>query len=672
MISFAYYFCNLVDKEIEVTVTILPEGDILQYLPFDVDEILRKLSDMWDYVLNGQCFLAYLSQVLSYLELIAVYLLPVLLLLLLVPTIVKSVLLSPNTAHGEKTRSVRLFESKVLPKICYVKEHFGTFFELLMTTKVYKCIFVFIWLINFNVITILFEALAYYLYFAFSFDMLNLISIQIVKLLLDLLIMFSGAPVLFWLIVTYVIICKVRREIGYKRLNHRENLDRDLIGRQPLIMMFTGTMGTGKTTAVTSFSLSQEIRFREKAFELLFEIEGQYPNFAWIDFEDYIITSIKLGKVKNLTQCRALIKQCKELYEETGCDILLFDYNSKLYRTSFDDNLTDTDIWKALEDYACLYFIYIIQSSLLVANYAIRVDSVLDSVGNFPLWDNELFRNTPQESKLRSRRSHILDYDILRMGVRMLEDNPNRNTFEFGILSMSEFAKERGNQLTLQDVKKNDSRANQKNDLFIYSLKMARHKATIRGFPFITFIADEQREDSLNADTRELMNIMNIENKNPMELLMPMFFLEDLIHEWIYPRFVNFYALYRYNRGDMCFPMYVAHNVITVMHNRYQAIYNLYGCNVLDVSIRSGKEGSEAIKERIHLLHKKVYSDRFATDCYLGYYEPELLQASVGLDDYPEYSDTVPTLEEWHMQHSYFIADLEKVNNISEEKRNEK
>ena len=81
---------------------------------------------------------------------------------------------------------------------------------------------------------------------------------QIVKLLLDLIITLSGAPALFWVVFTYAVICVIRKKLGYQRLNHRESLDRDLISKQPLILMFTGTMGTGKTTENTSFCISGE------------------------------------------------------------------------------------------------------------------------------------------------------------------------------------------------------------------------------------------------------------------------------------------------------------------------------------------------------------------------------------------------------------------------------
>ena len=63
-ISVAYYFCQIFGKEITVTVTAHPDLDVLKYLPYDVDELFRKLSDMWEYVFDIDCFMAYIIELL--------------------------------------------------------------------------------------------------------------------------------------------------------------------------------------------------------------------------------------------------------------------------------------------------------------------------------------------------------------------------------------------------------------------------------------------------------------------------------------------------------------------------------------------------------------------------------------------------------------------------------
>lgn len=665
-LSIAYYFCQIFDKDISVSVTALPDLEVLKYLPYDVEELFRKLSDMWQYVFNVDCFMAYVSELLYRLNDISIFILLFAPIFIALPFLVKMVVLKPNGAeHGSKSRAVLFFENRVLPKIITVKNFIADLVSYFWQRKYYQISFLFIWLLNFNILTIAFEFLAWYFYFAFSFDIPN-IPIQIYKLLFDLVIVFSSASIFFWLCAAYVIICIVRKNIGFQRLEYRENLDRSFIERQPLIMMFTGSMGTGKTTALTSFLISIEIRFRNKALELMLELDSRYPNFPWIKLEDKLREAMKNNEIKNLTTCRDYIEKLKSDFLESEDHADIFGYDYENYRYCVDDNLTCKDIWDTLSDYSCLYFIYVIESSLIVSNYSVRVDNEFCDAGNFPLWSTDLFRSSPSESEARSRRSHVLDYDVLRLGRQVLENNPRRNSFEFGVVGLSEFAKERGNQVTLEGVKKGDDVTNQKNDLFAYGLKMCRHKATICGFPFITFVADEQRPESLGADTRDLLSIINIDSKDPTELLMPLYFVEELLHDLVYPKWQGFYTQYRYLRGDMCFPVYVIHNLMSAIHLEHIKKYNLFGCNVLNVSVQSGKMDEEAKKERIHLLHKKVYSDRFATDCHYGFFVPGLRDTKSSFDDYAEYSGTVATVDELKYQNSYFIKDMEKINCRSE------
>ena len=102
-------------------------------------------------------------------------------------------------------------------------------------------------------------------------------------------------------------------------------------------------------------------------------------------------------------------------------------------------------IFDVLETYAQAYFIYVIQSSLIVSNYAVRTDNMFLDGGNFPLWLTDFFAETERSE----RHSHILDFDILRLGRKVLENNPKAGSFEFGVVAITEIGKERGNNLEL-------------------------------------------------------------------------------------------------------------------------------------------------------------------------------------------------------------------------------
>ncbi len=660
-LSVAYYFCSFFDVDVEVTVNTVPDLDILYYLPYDFENILRRLKEMWGMVFNLECFSDYIQGIADGIYNFCLYFMLLAPVVLMLGYVVVKCLLSPNEReHGHKSRVLRRFENKDLPRLIRVKNWFSELFGLLVKNRFFFWSVLLLWLLNFNILTIGFEFLAYYFYFAMAFDFLSLF-VQLGKLILDVFIMFSGAPLVFWCLIAYCIIVFVRKRIGYKRLWVREISNRQFIDDQPICLMFTGTVGTGKTTMLTDIALSIEVMFRDVAYEKILEIDSKYPNFPWILFEDELKAAIEAKEVYNLTTCRDWIGKKYAVFYKDPVKENIFGYDVERYRSSFDDALTDRSIWYELENYACLYFIYIIQSSLLVANYSIRVDNVFVDNGHFPRWQCDFFRSSPAESEARSRYAHVLDYDALRLGKKVLKDNPRRGAFEFGIVPITEFGKERGNSLTNQELKKNDANTNQKNDLFEYALKMSRHKATIDNFPFVRFIADEQRPESVGADIRHLLNIVHIRDKAGVRLVMPLFFVTELLHDLIYPVWKRFYEDFRFVRGDMCFSVYLAHNLMSKFHNFYLRMYNTFGVSKLKVEVERGTQDGVLMPRKYFLSSKKIYSNRFSTDCYRSFFEPQLRQTKFGVDTFLEYADTVANEDELFYQNSFFIEDLQKL-----------
>ena len=277
-----------------------------------------------------------------------------------------------------------------------------------------------------------------------SFDVSSL-YIQVYKLILDLAPFFSIVPLPVWIIVGVIVYFYMCRNIGYARLNHYERRDRGFINERPIVSMVCGTMGKKKTTILTDMALSQEVMFRDKAFEKLLEADLKFPNFPWINLENYIKVCMKNHVIYNLSSCKKTIRSLKFFYtvmpfldltmqkscgrhlkKRFGLDMnfLMFEYDVLTYPTSYYDGLVVTNIWDTIETYSQLYFIYIIQSSLLISNYSVRVDCVLSDIGNFPLWNTDFFRRDGRLSEAFSRHAHILDFDMLRLGKKVIENNP--------------------------------------------------------------------------------------------------------------------------------------------------------------------------------------------------------------------------------------------------------
>ena len=106
-LSMRYYFLQFFMIDTSVTVTELPDERLIEYLPFDVPEILRKFRDMWKIFFKGECFAAYWRKIADFIydfSMIAMLLIPCVLMLWLV---LKKVALKPNKdRHGEKSKAV--------------------------------------------------------------------------------------------------------------------------------------------------------------------------------------------------------------------------------------------------------------------------------------------------------------------------------------------------------------------------------------------------------------------------------------------------------------------------------------------------------------------------------------------------------------------------------------
>lgn len=287
-------------------------------------------------------------------------------------------------------------------------------------------------------------------------------------------------------------------------------------------------------------------------------------------------------------------------------------------------------------------------------------------MGNFPLWNTDFFRRDSRLIDSYSRHSHILDYDCLRLGKKLVENNQNAGAFEFGVVVMSEIGKERRNQLENKGIKKTDEECNQLNDLFNSWLKLIRHSANIDNYEFIKVFMDEQRPESLGADARELTKIIHIDSCSNKYLCMPFFFIEELLYSFVFSRFMNFYADYRYRRADNTLFLYLMKSIISKIHNYYKGIYNRFSYMVLDMRIEKGVQDKVYNEKNYYLMPKKVYSKRFSTDCFSEIFRERALRSCRGLADIKEYRDVKASIDELVEQKSYFINEL---INIKENKK---
>ena len=335
-----------------------------------------------------------------------------------------------------------------------------------------------------------------------------------------------------------------------------------------------------------------------------------------------------------------------------------------------------------IEIYTQLYFIYVIESSLIVSNYSIRTDDLINDVGNFPLRDADFFKRDSRLIDSFSRHSHILDQNTLRLGKKLTDNSKVesyeyingklykvvRSTFEFGIIVMTEVGKDRGNNLENITVKKSDETANQKNDMWSAKLKLIRHLSTVDNYPFVKVLTDEQRPESFGADSRDLFDVLHIVECSEMRLAMPLFAIEDLIISWCTSKFKEKYYDFRHRSGDITLKMYISRAFVGALYQYQRNVYNTFGYFKMDLGVESGRLDGELKEREYYLMTKKIYSKRFKTDCYREFLNKDLRELNTGLMDIPEYQDIQPSYDEFLFQNSYFVNDLVKLGTTPTEK----
>jgi len=649
-LSVGYYFCEMfgISHSIMPTVNTIPEIQTPQVtLPTDFDGFKDNTAQYFSLLFNSDNFngwIGHITGVLADFAKILVIILPCILVLILV---IKALYKKENNKHGKDTVPLRVFKNVARFTYQPLKQLVAEYVAFIHRNSWIIVCWLILWAFNFNLVTIVIEFFAYYFYFAVEFDF-GTIYIQLVKLFADLKTPFIYFPYWALLFLIYPLFDRFRKRIANSRLRHYEARNCGFINELPIVSLTCGSMGKKKTTAITDMALSQEVMFRQKAFDILQKNDMKFPMFSWIKFEKALQTEIENGRVYNLATVKCWVISLEQSGE-------LFGYDGERYGLEYDNGLRAENIYSVLSTYAQAYFIYIIESSLIVSNYSIRTDNLLADSGNFPMWLTDFF---PTNFRRNSRHAHILDFDILRLGKKVLENNPNAGSFEFGVIGITEIGKERGNNLELQEKKKSADEANQKNDRFNSWLKMCRHSATVDNFPFIKVFADEQRPESWGADARDLCDIVNIVSSSELKLAMPFYTIGDMVAEWAFNKFIGLYYDFRFRRGDNTLLVHVLKSVTAWLWKRNVRIYNRYGFSVLKIEKERGTMDGKIYKKKYYLMSAKIYRKRFATDCFADYFNDMALRTNVGLNDYREYLTECASVNELQAQNSYFINAL--------------
>ena len=643
---------------------VLPEIDLTAFLPFDIDEIARKLADLYPTMLDADNFTDYIIFTLDLSNMFLLFVVPVVLLLILAACLFINIILTPpekGKKYPQETKALRWYKKVTRRPFRAVGAWFRSVVAFYKKHRAYPITVAVIWAFNLNLVTIVLSVLAFYLYFISSVD-LGALFVYAVRLLTDILIMLFSAHWLFWLAVGWVLLCVIREFFGYKKLNRLERENQKFVGSLPVVSLSVGWMGKGKTELITDMALSASVMFRNNALKDMLEIDMRFPHFDFSALIQDLRAAIEIREIDNLYPAGEWIKKRRAAFEEDPRPENIWGYDFTYYPMDYNDDLKIESIWDALTDYAKLFFIYFVQSSIIFANYSIREDFTYIDHGNLIYWKNDFFKRDPRKQKAESKYSKILDDDMLRLGVKMLQDNKFVGALQFGVINETEIGKNRGNQVTLKDVKKTDKECNELNDGYEDFLKVIRHLATVRYRCYAIVFADEQRASSWKADGREVAMVVKIKSKSELRLALPFFTYACAVYDLFRPWYDDFMTEYRVVRKDMCLPVYLMQSMFPFFFTRHERTVNRFGYMEKELVLQvGGEEGEEKTEWTYYQSTKKGHSDRYSSDCLRGLFSRRLEQSVVSFLDIPSFDGKDATPEQLEGMHSHFVK---RVNNL--------
>lgn len=691
--SIAYYFCELFleDNFIPDTVNRLPEWQFaesrwqpLEIFPWTWEEFKELWPLYWDEFFSLRAFFGYLGKVMNLMYTASQLVLMLMPLFLIIWVLLRRYTDTYNNDYNVDSEQLKAAKRFMFRYVYPINHWVLDFKDFLKENGAYWKIFFALWGLHFNVIPILGGALAFWLYFVVTFDWKSIWR-QLEKLMIDLAPAGRFLPVPVWITIGFLTLNWLCRWIAFSRLRHCERKNRGFINERGVVTTIYGEMGTGKTALVTSMGLSTEAEFRDMAFEILLECDVMFPNFPWCNLREEIKRKIDRHELVDVPSVRRWVGACREVFDAILEDPIqgarwvrkwrkkkrrdyTFGYDYEHFALVYNDELKLSELYSAIEDYACAYLIYTIETSLIISNYSVRVDAIKDDLGNFPLWDADFFRRDPRLMDAYSRHSHIIDFDMLRLGKRMVEENPNRNAFGYGVYLISEIDKERKNMLELKETKLTAEECNQRNDLFNACLKMSRHACVIANRVFLKIICDLQRPEDWGAGGREVGEVVYIADRGDKTTLLPFFspfWVMEPLFNFIKAKWESFYVNYIYNRADNTLFVQLVKGIVSRLDNHYRRVNNLFGCQVLHLEVESGRMNGESRECKYYRLPKKDFSKRYSTNCLSAIFEGDAVN-TVSIADFCEYAGIMATTEELAQQHSFFQEDLAKAKEQGE------
>lgn len=626
--------------------------DLIEILPINTQELVAKFQNFYSVFFKLENFINYTYDFFFYLIVGILYVLLAIIFFILLTTIVSCLVEVPveSEMRGKKTFAVKLFNKYIEQPLKWFYARLKELIKAFLSKWYYKVSFLIIWLLNFNILAIIIEAVAWIFAFPVAPSAESLFY-SIAKLILDVILTFLTSPTVVLLTIIAIIVISYLVKLAKQFLNDKLEFDKKYIRNSSPSIMISGPQGAGKSKLGAFIIRLIEIIFHEDLSDNLYQFQMEYTDFPFIMFEDEIREQKELGKIKGLTGVADFVNRKKEIYEATGDLSILYNYEGPL---QFNNGIRYVDIFEMLIEYGKSYYIYIDNNSLAVTAIPVRTDLYKEDIGNFPLWNHDVLNRTPDDYEIFSKYSKVLVYDAFRCGNFVNKNSKYAGAFEYGVVWEPEKDKERGNKVTNAKYDMNSDKANPLNDMFSFGQKIRRHASNINYKSFWRSVADLQRTNSLNLDEMDLYDHLQILKKNTERVAIPFYFLFEIIFSYFDKFFRSFIDTVRFYGTEFTFPAYILRKAFSVLFTFQIRILNKYGYSIYKLDRTDAcQHDKKAREEKLYFLNALGHADIYKSDSLQPFFSELVRLAGVSLEDFPDYDSLYLEIKKMKEQGSY-------------------
>lgn len=648
---FSGVFGGNFDAPPEIAPPITPPGDI-DIIPTS-PEYLGLRFEFWSNMLISGDFYAHSWRVLIFYGLRAMQIGMIIIpLIIALYYAVRAIYFHVNNRHGIDTIPLKFH--KKISKTLYVpaKNTTAKVANEFSTKKWLKAILILIWALNFNIVSIILELFSFYIYFSITFNFIELYR-ELFVIIKRFKFLAIGSGVIIAILGIWIF-NKWRYKHAVNKLESLEAYNQEILKLCDISTYKYGVMGAGKTLTMTDQALSIVINDLNEAEESKAVCRKMFPFFPWLLFELDIEKRQNNGEIKNFSHCLDYVDELQTEYDRTH---KIFDYDCDNYGMHYYNGVVVNNIFDVLKDYSRLHRITSRYNSFIISNYAIREDRVPYTEGNTIKWDTSFFTfgRKPEDSFY----SKNLPFDLLRMG-KTVGNEPINKSFEFGIIVITEDDKEQQNAVETINDSPNSPYANPKNDRITLFEKFIRHPATIMGHCYAHLLKDGKRVMSINADTREISTVEEIQKPSKEKSALALFWLDKSLYS-VWSKFFNkFEDKMRYLRGDNTLLLHFLKIIDTKLYNNYYRKKNRYGYRVVKIHSQKGTLDNEINVIKYYRCNAKIFADRYKTANREDFFYTRMRECGKGIDDLSEYESTAMTPEDYERQGSYAHLNMSK------------